>query len=183
MSQQEQDLHKKVTNLESHLAVKQTEVDTLMDQNDSKESTIEVLKKTIEKNKTTAQKGIRGNDADDYLDQVMTLASQISGMEETDKRHRQRITELEQQLSKFEDLSRMTRRLYDEKNQLKSQVEVLTADLAEEKTRRASQTSDPFPPQEVDTRALSIEAHKVPALQAKVNTVKLEQEILSIMLA
>ena len=168
MPQQEQKLYKKVDELKAHLAVKQTEIDTLVDQNASKESVIDVLKKMIEKNKTTAQKGIRGTDIDDYLDQVMTITSQISDMEETDKLQRQRITELEQQHSTIENLSRMARRLYEEKKQLKSQVQGLEGELAEEKTWQASQTSEPFSPQEVDTRVLSIEAQKVPELEAKV---------------
>ena len=168
MPQHEQNLHKKIDELKAHLAVKQTEIDTLVDQNASKESTIDVLKKTVEKNKTTAQRGIRGTDVDDYLDQVMTLTSQISDMEETDKLHRQRITELEQQHSKLEKLSRMARRLFEENKQFKSQVQDLEGELAEEKTLQASQTSEPFSPREVDTRALSIEALKVPQLEAKV---------------
>ena len=168
LRQHEQKLHKKIDELKAHLAVKRTEIDTLMDQNASKESMIDVLKKTIEKNKTTSKRGIRGTDADDCLDQVMKLTSQISDMEETDKLQRQQITELEQQHSTFENLSRMARRLFEENKQLKSQVQALEGELAEEKTWQASQTSKPFSPREVDTRALSIEAQKVPQLEAKV---------------
>ena len=172
-SRQEQDLNKKLVSLEAQLALMQSEVDSLNDQNIRKQETINSLQANVLTNE--------GNtDINGYLDKIVELTTRLTDIEEEEKKQRLKNAELELQLSKSKTLAQFVKQLSTQRDQLTSEVKQLTAALEEEKTRQplsvdsiqaASLTDD-----KLHLRVLTEEAVKVPEFQREIIDLKKKAE-------
>ena len=179
MSDHELGLCKQIDTLKSQLSLKETEVTMLQEHNTRKEGTIKQLQASVKQSKEIYRRGYSNTDIDDYLDKITDLTAQLSEVEERERVCRVKNAELEQQVGVYSEMKNLTKKLFSEKNNLQLQIQKLTSELKEEKSRHASTSNQASltPLQEnVDARLLSIEAHKVPELQEQVKRLKKELE-------